>query len=131
MGLTLPQLLLNPDTIIPIPFEGLIYDPFAIVFYLRELDLELNQEYTFKTYSKTTLRDFSIKIIDIQKIYTPYNEKECYVIMPNSLDGKSVLKNNGEMKIWITIDSLRIPMKIQQKMKHGTMELILEDYVKE
>ena len=56
----------NPDTIIPIPFEGLIYDPFGVVFYLRELDLELNQEYTFKTYSKTTLRDFSIKIIDIQ-----------------------------------------------------------------
>ena len=101
------------------------------MFYLRELDLELNKEYTFKIYSKKTLRDFSVKIIDIQKINTPYNEKECYVIIPNSLDRESVLKNNGEMKIWITIDSLRIPMKIQQKMKHGTMELILEDYVKE
>ena len=121
---------INPDKIISIPFEGLIYDPFGIVFYLRELDLGLNQEYTFKMYSKTTLRDFSVKIIDIQTIKTPYNQKECYVIVPKSLDGKSVLKNNGEMKIWITIDSLRIPMKIQQKMKHGTMELILEDYVK-
>ena len=33
------------------------------------------------------------------------------------------------MKIWLTTDSLHLPLKIQQKMKHGTMELILDNYV--
>ena len=35
------------------------------------------------------------------------------------------------MKIWYTADSLQLPIKIQQKMRHGIMELLLIDYVTE
>ncbi len=51
--------------------------------------------------------------------------------MPQSQDGKYLLKNKGEMKIWYTADEDQIPIKIQQKMRHGIMELILEEYIEE
>ena len=111
-----------------ISFVDKIYDPFAIVYYLRKLNLEVNKEFNFQAYSKTTIRNFTLEIIAIEKIKTPYINQDCFVIIPKSLDGKSILKHKGEMKIWITNDSLRLPIKIQQKMRHGTMELVLKDY---
>jgi len=116
------------NTIETIPFIDKIYDPFAIVYYLRKLNLEVNKEFNFQAYSKTTIRNFALEIIAIEKIKTPYINQDCFVIIPKSLDGKSILKHKGEMKIWITNDSLRLPIKIQQKMRHGTMELVLKDY---
>ena len=35
------------------------------------------------------------------------------------------------MKIWYTEDSEQMPIKIQQKMKHGIMELVLVKYIEE
>ena len=64
-----------------------------------------------------------------EEIETPFITSECLVVVPQSLDKTYLLKHQGEMKIWFTSDSLLIPIKIQKKMKHGTMELILRDYV--
>ena len=52
----------------------------------------------------------------------------CYVVVPKSKDEKYLLKHKGEMKIWYTVDTPHIPVKIEQKMKHGVMELLLFNY---
>ena len=93
------------------------------------MELNINRLFNFTTYSKKTIRNFNIQIIATELVKTPLGTKECYLLIPESLDGKNVLKNKGEMKIWLTTDSLHLPIKIQQKMKHGTMELILDNYV--
>lgn len=116
------------NSILNISFDNKIYDPFAIVYYLRKLNLEVNKVYEFQSFSKTTIRKFSLEIIGIEKINTPYINHDCFIIIPKSLDDKNVLKHKGEMKIWITKNKDRLPIKIQQKMSHGTMELVLKDY---
>ena len=62
---------------------------------------------------------------------TPYTTSTCYLVVPHSNDGQYLLKNKGEMKIWYTADSKQIPIKIQQKMRHGIMELVLIKYIEE
>ena len=114
-----------------IPFSEKPYDPFAIVFYLRTFNLEIGAEYPLTLYSKKNLRDITLLVIRKETIKTPYTSSSCYVIMPKSNDELELLKHQGEMKIWITDDKLKLPIKIQQKMKHGTMELILESYVQQ
>ncbi len=118
----------NKENII-IPFEGKIYDPFSIIYYLRNLNLHVGEQFNFQSYSKKKLRDITLSIIKKEEIETPFITSECLVVVPQSLDKTYLLKHQGEMKIWFTSDSLLIPIKIQQKMKHGTMELILRDYV--
>ena len=112
-----------------IPFKGKVYDPFSIIYYLRNLNLNIGDQFTFQSYSKKKLRDITLFIIKKEEIETPFATSECLVVVPQSTDKKYLLKHQGEMKIWLTADSLLIPIKIQQKMKHGTMELILRDYV--
>ena len=51
------------------------------------------------------------------------------MVVPYVENDQYLLKNQGEMKIWYTVEEPHIPIKIEQKMKHGIMELILEDYI--
>ena len=109
--------------------DGLVYDPFSIVYYLRQLDIKIGQEYTFTSYNKEKLRDIDLEIKKIEKVRTPYITTECFVVVPKSKKKGPLLKHQGEMKIWFTADDKFIPIKMQVKMKHGIMELILKDYV--
>ena len=113
-----------------IPITGKIYEPFAIVYYLQNLVLETNQQHLFTYYSKKDTKALTLKVLDQEEIITPYITSLCHVVVPQSPDKKAyLLKDKGEMKIWYTADEKQIPIKIQQKMRHGIMELLLIKYI--
>ena len=62
------------------------------------------------------------------KFLETFNYQLC-AVGESKFSEKYLLKNQGEMKIWYTVKSTHIPLKIEQKMKHGIMELVLLDYV--
>ncbi len=105
-----------------------VYDPFSLVYHLRNMDLKVGNEYSFTSYSKKKIKDIKLLIADTEFIKTPYVNSMCYIVVPSAKDEKYLLKNKGEMKIWYTVDAPHIPIKIEQKMKHGLMELILFNY---
>ena len=114
-----------------IAIEGKIYDPFAIVYYLQNIDLHTNQQHLFTYYSKEKVKSLNLKILNTEEIVTPYITSPCYLAVPHSTDNGYLLKNKGEMKIWYTADEQQLPIKIQQKMRHGIMELLLVNYIEE
>ena len=114
-----------------IPIDGKVYDPFAIVYYLQNLQLNTNQKHLFTYYSRKNIKSVKLEVLNTEKIITPYMTSACYLVVPQSSNDKYLLKNKGEMKIWYTADSKQIPIKIQQKMRHGIMELVLIKYIEE
>jgi len=114
-----------------IPIDGKIYDPFSIVYYLQNLSLNTNQQHIFTYYSRKKIKSLKLEVLNTEKIITPYITSTCYLVVPQSSNEKYLLKNKGEMKIWYTADSKQIPIKIQQKMRHGIMELVLIKYIEE
>jgi hypothetical protein len=58
-------------------------------------------------------------------VKSPLGTFSCKVIRPFS-DGKNLFKNAGDMQIWISDDKKRLPVKIQIKMKFGSMMLLLK-----
>ena len=92
------------------------------------MNLDIGNQYTFASYSKKKVRNINLTVIETKYIKTPYYNGLCYVVVPNSENKKYLLKNQGEMKIWYSVSVPHIPVKIEQKMKHGIMELVLLDY---
>ena len=52
----------------------------------------------------------------------------CLKVEPISPDGKPLLKNNGEMRVWLSDDNLKLPVKIEMKTNIGNMIMKLKDY---
>ena len=104
-----------------------IYSPLSIIFALRNEILNNNDIYNYQVYSAGKLKDINISVIGKENIRTPYGVYEAIILSPKSIDGKSAMKNKGDMKIWLTNDEKRLPLKIELKLKHGSILLLLDN----
>lgn len=109
------------------PISNKIYSPLSVIFSLRNKLLKDNDIYNYSTYSSGELKDINISVIGKENIRTPYGAYDTIILSPKSMDGKSTIKNKGDMKIWLTNDEKRLPIKIEIKLKHGSILLQLHD----
>ena len=107
---------------------GRVYDPVAFVYYLRTQNLNLGNTYRFFSYNRKKIREVMVNITARETIRVPAGTYTCLKAEPVSPDGQPLLKNNGEMRVWLSDDSLKLPVKIEQKTNLGTMVMKLKDY---
>ena len=105
---------------------GKVYDPISFVYYLRNQDLRLGNSYQFFSYNRRKIREIIVNITAKETVRVPAGTFNCLKIEPVSSDGNPLLKNNGQMRVWLSDDSLRLPVKIEQKTNVGTMVMKLE-----
>ena len=105
---------------------GEVYDPIAFVYYLRNQNLKLGNSYRFFSYSQKKIREVIVDITAREIIHVSAGTFDCLKAEPVSPNSKPLLKNNGEMRVWLSDDSLRLPVKIEQKTNIGTMVMKLK-----
>ncbi len=52
---------------------------------------------------------------------------ECYVVEP-LLKSVGVFKHEGQLKVWLTVDRLRLPVLMKSKVLVGSIAAELTDY---
>ena len=68
-----------------------------------------------------------MKVIDQEMIKTSFGKFNAIVVSPVSNNDSSIIRNNGDMKIWFTNDENRYPIKIELKINYGRLVLLLND----
>ena len=106
---------------------GKVYDPISYVYYLRNQDLSIGNSYKFFSYDPKKIREVIVNITSKETVRVYAGTFNCVKIEPVSNDGKPLLKNNGQMRVWLSDDSLRLPVKIEQKTNIGTMVMKLKE----
>mgnify|MGYP003688206629 FL=1 len=95
-------------------------------YYLRTINLEKDVVMNFSAFEGKRIIDYSLQMTGSEIIKSPLGEFKCKIVKPFR-DGKNLFKNSGDMRIWISNDKQRLPVKIQIKMKVGTMTLLLKE----
>ena len=103
-----------------------VYDPISFIYFLRTKTLNIGDTYNFFSYSPKKIRKVLINISSIENIEVPAGNFNCFKIEPLSNDGKPLMKNNGQMRVWISNDSLKLPVQIEQITNIGTMVMKLK-----
>jgi len=114
--------IVNTDTL---KITGAVRDPYSLLYYFRIIPLEIGQILDFTTLDNKKLTDFQVIIDGKETVKTPAGTFNCIIIKPFR-EGKTLLKNDGDMKIWFSDDELRLPVQIQIKLKFGSMLLQLK-----
>jgi hypothetical protein len=112
----------NNDTI---TLMGRVRDPYSLLFYLRTIPLEVGQILDFTTLDNKKITSFQVIVEGRETVETPSGSYYCKIIRPFR-DGKSLLKNKGDMIIWLSDDEQSIPIQIQIKLNFGSMLLQLK-----
>ena len=118
------SLAVSEKNIIKIPGE--VYDPVAFVYFLRMQNLLEGKQYRFFSYGETKMKEVIVDVIGKETVIVPAGTFKCFKIEPVSGNEKPLLKNNGAMRVWLTEDSLHIPIKIEQNTNIGTMVMKLK-----
>jgi hypothetical protein len=112
----------NNDTI---NINGNVRDPYSLLYYFRTISLDIGQILDFTTLDNKKLTDFQVIVDGKETIKTPAGTFPCIIVKPFR-EGKTLLKNEGDMKIWLSDDELRLPVQIRIKLKFGSMLLQLK-----
>ena len=105
-----------------------VYDPIAFIYFLRSQELSLEDSFHFLSAGEKKVREVWVNITGIEKIKVPAGNFDCLKVEPVSPDGKPLLKNNGELRVWLSNDDNKLPVKIEMKTNIGTMVMKLKEF---
>ena len=103
------------------------YSPLSIIYSLRKELLNINDIYKYHIYNLGKIKKIDMKVIDQEMIKTSFGKFNTIVVSPVSNNDSSIIRNNGDMKIWFTNDENRYPIKIELKINYGRLVLLLND----
>jgi hypothetical protein len=116
--------VVNNDSI---HISEIVFDPYSLFYYLRTIPLVLKETLKMVTFDNNSFTNFQLHVDKVESITVPAGIFKCLVIKPFK-DGKTLLRNEGDMTIWFSEDLRRIPVQILVKLKYGTMNLKLTSF---
>ena len=114
--------IVNNDTI---PIQSRLYDPYSLFYYFRTLELIPEETIDLTVFDNKSLTEFQMIITSKEQVSVPAGTFDCMVVRPFR-EGKTLLKNEGDMTIWFSNDIYKIPVQIILKIKYGTMVMKLK-----
>jgi hypothetical protein len=110
-----------------IPTEPFTQDGLSAFYYLRTLPLELGKTYAFPVVNNGKQRTVRVTAIRKEMLSTKIGELPAIVVKPEVvLDG--VLSSYGDSFIWISDDDRRLLLKIDAKIKVGSVIAYLKEF---
>ena len=104
--------------------------PFAIIgfiYFLRSQKLSFGDTFHFLSASEKKIREVGVNITGKESINVSAGSFDCLKVEPVSSDGVPLLKNNGELRVWLSNDDIKMPVKIEMKTNVGTMVMKLKE----
>ena len=106
-------------------YSDSLFSPYSLIPLLRTKDLKINNEYFYEIFSSKKIKDILLKVLKSEEIKVPYGTFDCLNIKP--ITAQNAIKNNGELELWYTNDSNKIPIKIKLETKIGTFIMKLRE----
>jgi hypothetical protein len=116
----------NKSAVIDIPEN--VMDPLSALFYVRTLDLKVGDEILIPATDNKKVYDIKVIVHKMETIEVPAGKFKCFVVEPIMADG-GVFKKDGKIKVWLTSDKKKMPVKMDTKVYIGSITAELDWYV--
>ncbi len=101
-------------------------DILSAFYKIRSMDLVVGKSVFVNVTADGRNYSAEVKIHKIEKVETIFGKINCFVIEP-ILKGEAIFKQTGKIRIWLTADEYKIPVKLQSKIIFGSFYAILSD----
>jgi Protein of unknown function (DUF3108) len=106
-------------------------DDAAFFYFLRTLPLEVGKTYKYDRYFKKDLNPVTIKVVKREKMEMPDgNDVNCVILNP-VVGEDGLFAPRSRAMLWLTDDSLRVPVQIKARLPFGSVTLRLEKITQE
>lgn len=102
------------------PIEPLSQDSMSALYYLRTIPLPTGAVITFPLVSEGRTLETVCTVLRREMIDTPMGRVQAIVIRPE-IKYQGILKKTGDSFLWLSDDERRIPIRLEAKVKIGTV----------
>ncbi len=111
----------------PEPTVKLPLDDGSFLYFLRTIQFEVGQEYSFDRYFRPDRNPVRIQVLRRETIRVPAGTFNTIVIRP-IIKARGVFSENGRAEVWLTDDSRHLMVQMKSHMKLGSLSLYLRSY---
>lgn len=114
----------------PFPILPYTQDAVSTFFYARTLNfdtLKVGDEIHFSNFYQNKVYPLNVKYLGKENVHTTAGNFHCQVIEPIIVKG-GLFKNTGKITIWITDDSLKVPVKVKTDVVIGSVVAELKSF---
>ena len=107
-----------------------VQDVISSFYFLRTLDLEVGKEYCFDAHSGDDTWPLKTKVIGRETVKVEAGTFDCLILEPFLREDAGIFKAKGKLKIWVTNDDRKMPVKRKSKIPVGSISAELSTYNK-
>jgi hypothetical protein len=101
-----------------------VQDSLSSFYILRTLPLHVGQSIHLNTFSNGKTYDVEVQILRREKIMAYWGPTDALVVRP-LMRFQEILRQKGEVLIWVTDDDRRLPIRMTTAIKVGSIEATL------
>jgi hypothetical protein len=110
-------------------FTGRVYDILSAIYFLRTQPLEVGKTLQVTISDSGRLYRVPVKVIEKKRLKTVLGRVEVVRLDPDLQGPDGMIKEQGQLSIWLTSDSRRIPVAARLKTEYGTFDITLRKIV--
>lgn len=110
-----------------IEVEPFVQDALSVMYYTRAQDLEVGKSILVPNFIDGRKFLLEVKVLKEERITVPAGTFDCLVVEPISTS-VGLFKHEGELKVWLTNDRLKMPVLMKSKVVVGSISAELTDY---
>jgi hypothetical protein len=105
------------------------HDILTAIFAARRGDLEPGDSFSIPVHDDKKNYPLTVKVIRRDTMNTVLGERECLLLEPH-LESGGLFNKSGRLLVWVSADSLAIPVKMQSQVPIGSFVSELKSYRK-
>ncbi len=110
--------------------EAQAFDFLTSLIQSRNWDIGLGDEREVPVYFDDELYELVISIEKRTRINTPAGKREALLLVPRMpVEPRGMFEDGGEIRVWVSDDDLRIPLRFEVKVPVGTAMAVLTEHV--
>ena len=113
------------DKTLPIPPST--QDFLSALYYFRALSIDVGEAVAMANHSGGKNYPIYVKVLGRERVTVPAGTFDCIVVEP-VLQTSSIFEHKGKLTIWLTDDSLKMPVLMRSKVVVGAFEAVLKEY---
>ncbi len=106
-------------------FTGQVFDILSAIYFLRTQPLEVGKTFELTVSDSGHVYRVPVKVIEKRRLKTVLGRVEVMRLEPDLFGTSGMVRGPGQLSIWLTSDSRRIPVAAKLKTEYGTFDITL------
>ncbi len=102
------------------PLPEPVQDPLSSLYVVRTLPLEVGRSLSLRAFEGGRLWELEVEVLRRERVAVPAGSFDTIVVKP-LLKFEGVFQQKGDVVVWLTDDPRRMPVRMQSKVKIGSV----------